>query len=76
MAKRSDTTSCYLSLMLLCQAKAHVRELQSHIVSATLQQLAKDAAELAEDAEVSESGSERDEAGGCGMFAVSAWQLA
>ena len=40
-----------------------MRELQSHIVSATLQQLAKDAAELAEDAEVSESGSEEDDAG-------------
>ena len=42
------------------QAKAHVRELQSTIVAATLQQLAKDAAELADDAEV--SGSEDSEA--------------
>jgi len=47
---------------LCLQAKAHVRELQAQIVSATLQQLARDAAELAEDAEVSSSESEDTEA--------------
>mmetsp|Transcript_6513 Transcript_6513/g.15636 ORF Transcript_6513/g.15636 Transcript_6513/m.15636 type:complete len:764 (-) Transcript_6513:141-2432(-) len=49
-----------LKRLKIQKAKAHVRELQSQIVSATLQQLAKDAAELAEDAEVSGSGSDDD----------------
>eukprot|EP00983_Pelagomonas_calceolata_P132662 1161894-Pelagomonas_calceolata.AAC.5 len=51
---------CPVLPFVFWQAKAHVRELQSQIVSATLQQLAKDAAELAEDAEVSGSGSDDD----------------